>query len=81
MANNEAHKKDKKHIAILVGGSFLVSLVTVIVGTLLAGNANPVMAGTGYAVQALGWFWVAGTVGISLMAQAQMRQFYRTVEA
>lgn len=81
MAKNEALKEDKKYIALLIGGSLLISLTTITVGNLLAGDANPIIAGTGNAVEVLGWLWVAGTVGIGIMVQARMRQIYGTAEA
>lgn len=81
MIENEAFKEDKKYVAFMIGGSLLVSLFTIIVGTLLAVNAHPIMAGTGHAVQALGWLWAAGTIGISFMIQARMRQLHETTKA
>ena len=56
MAKNEALKEDKKYLAILIGGSLLISLFTILVGTLLAGNTNTAIAATGSAAQVLGWF-------------------------
>ena len=81
MSKNEALKEDRKYIALMIGGSLLISLFTIIVGALLAGSANPIMAGTGYAVQTVGWLWVAGTIGIGFMIQARMRQINETTQA
>lgn len=81
MIENEVLKEDKKYVALMIGGSLLISLFTIIFGTLLARNTNPIMAGTGNAVEVLGWLWVAGTIGISFMIQAQMRHVHETTKA
>jgi hypothetical protein len=76
MTQNEALKEDRKYIAILIGGSFLISLFTIIGGTLLGASDYSALAEVGFGVQVLGWMWVAGTFGIAMFIQARMRQLY-----
>lgn len=79
MSKNSALQEDKKFVALLIGGSLLISLLTIGAGKLLAGTGLFGLVEIGYAVEVLGWLWVAGTAGIGLMIQARMRQLYGTV--
>lgn len=79
MSKNSALKEDKKFVAVLIGGSLLISLVTILVGNLMSGTELTGIKEAGYAVEVLGWLWVAGTAGIAFMIQARMRQLYGTV--
>lgn len=78
MAQNEELKEDKKYLAILIGGSLLISLAAIIGGKLLSGTGMTGLVELGYAVEVLGWAWVAGTTAITLFIQARMRQLYET---
>jgi hypothetical protein len=78
MAKIEARKEDLKYAAVIVGGSLLISLATILAGYLIALNDSPVIASIGNAVNVLGWVWVSGTVGVAMMIRARMRQLYGT---
>lgn len=79
MSKNSALKEDQKFVTVLIGGSLLISLVTILIGNLLSGTGLSGIMEVGFAVEVLGWLWVAGTVGIAFMIQARMRQIYGAV--
>jgi hypothetical protein len=67
---------DKKYLAIILGGSFLISLFTILAGNLLAGAVSgSTLSEVGEGVAALGWLWVVGTFVTGLYLQARMTQF------
>lgn len=76
MAKIEARKEDLKYAAVIIGGGLLISLATILAGSLIALNDSPVIAAVGAGVTVLGWGWVAGTVGVAMMIRARMRQLY-----
>lgn len=78
MAKIEARKEDMKYAAVIVGGSLLISLITVVIGSLISLNDSPVLVAIGTVVNILGWVWVAGSLGVALMIRARMRQLYGT---
>lgn len=80
MTQNEALKEDKKFAAILVAGSFTISLVVILVGTLLAQSGNAVLSGFGQVVVVFGWLSVAATTGIVLTMQSRMRNIHAAVK-
>lgn len=79
MAQNKALNEDRNYLAVMIGVSLLVSLFVMGVGSVLAGSGNATLAVVGTALTVLSWLWVAGTVGLSLLAQARMRQLYGRV--
>jgi hypothetical protein len=78
MAMVEDQKEDLKYSAVIVGGNLLISLATILAGSLIALNDSPVIAFIGNVVNGLGWFWVAGTVGVAMVIRARMHQLYGT---
>lgn len=73
-------QEDKKYTALIIGGSFLISLVTIITGHLLANTNGSFLSELGYGVTVLGYTWVLGTFLMGLYIQARMNQFKKELQ-
>lgn len=70
-------KEDLKFVALLLGGSLIISLATILSGAMISDSSNSSIQEVGYAVEVLGYLWVAGTVGVGVFLQSRMRHLHR----
>lgn len=67
--------RDKKYIALIVGGSFLISFLTILIGGNLASTASFAVIGNGITI--LGWVWAFGSFMTGLYLHNRYKMFKR----
>jgi hypothetical protein len=69
-------KEDRKYLTLILGGSLIISLATLLTGSLLSMSKNEMVAGVGEATVIQGFMWVAGTAMMTVMVKMKMRNLY-----
>lgn len=69
-------KEDRKYLTLILGGSLIISLATLLTGSLLSMSKNEMLAGVGEATVIQGFMWIAGTAMMALVVKMKMRNLY-----
>lgn len=72
-------KEDRKYLTLILGGSLIISLATLLTGSLLSMSKNEILAGIGEATVIQGFMWIAGTVMMTVIVKMKMRNLYSEI--
>lgn len=73
-------KEDRKYLTLILGGSLIISLATILVGFFMSLSRNPLISEVGEATTIQGWIWVTGTAMMTMFFRKNLRSFYREIE-
>lgn len=70
-------KEDRKYLTLILGGSLIISLATILLGFFMSLSRNPLISEVGEATTIQGWIWVTGTAMMTTFLKVKMRNLYR----
>jgi hypothetical protein len=77
----DERKEDRKYLTLILGGSLIISLATLLIGSILSLSKNLLLSEVGEATTIQGWIWVAGTVTMTGFINMRMHNLYTKPEA